>query len=119
MSNAQLTAMTFLILAAHIAALGAAVVFKRGPGAALGLNLVLAAVTVIWLALHPKWLNAPIDWQVAGLVAFEALVAGAAVLALRGVGPAVGVSWTAFGLHLLASVGAVVFVLTFKIDRLI
>ena len=117
MSNTQLTLVTLLILAAHLAVLTAAVL-KRGPLPMLSLNLAVAGVVLVYLALHPRWLAAPVDGQVAGLAVFEAVVVVAAVMALRGAGPAGAVSWGLFGVHLLASVAAVAFALLFRITRL-
>jgi hypothetical protein len=119
MSNQQLTAVTIALLVAHIAAMGWALALKRGPEAVIGLNLAVAAATALYLALHPQWLQAPIDWPVVTLGLFEILVAAVGVLALRGVALAVGVSWAAFALHLAVSVGAVAFALFFRITRLI
>jgi len=118
MTNIQLTLATLLILAAHLATLTAAVL-KRTSIPILWLNLAVASVVLIYLALHPRWLAAPVDGQMAGLAVFEAVSALAAVMALRGVRLAGAVSWGLFGVHLLASIAAVAFALLFRITRLI
>jgi hypothetical protein len=118
MSNVQLTVVTVAVLLAHVTALAIAA-SRRRARPALSLNLVVAGATLVNLATDWRWLRPPLDVQVAGLAAFELLVLAMALLALAHHRPAVVGSWIAFGLHGLASVLAVVFVLTFKITRLI
>ena len=80
----------------------------------------MATVALIALASNLRWLRTPVDLQVAGLAVLEIVVVTLAALALaRGYRAAVVGSWIVFALHLLASGLAVVFVLTFKITRLI
>ena len=118
MSNGQLTFVAVGTLVVHLLILAGAVM-RRQPALAFGLNLAVAGLVLIALALDLKWLRTPVDWQVAGLAAFDLLAAAAAVLALQGYRPAALASWAVFALHLLASALAVAFVLTFKINRLI
>jgi hypothetical protein len=118
-SNLQLTMVAVTALAAHVLALAAAVM-HRGPQAAFSVNLAVAGVALIVLATNLRWLRAPIDLPVVGLALLEVLVFALTALALaRGYRAAVAGSWAAFALHFLASALAVVFVLTFKITRLI
>ncbi|HEV7386821.1 MAG TPA: hypothetical protein VGN89_18195, partial [Phenylobacterium sp.] len=118
-SNLQLTIVAMAALAAHVLALAAALT-QRGPQGAFGVNLAVGGVALIVLAQDLRWLRAPIDLQVAGLAALEILAVVMAALALReGYRAAVVAAWIAFGLNFLASALAVVFVLTFKITRLI
>lgn len=118
MSNSQLTFVVVAVLAIHLLVLGE-VLIRRRPAHAFGWNLALAGALLAALAFDPKWLRAPVDLQAAGLFAFEALAVLVSILALRGYRAAMIGSWVVFALHLLASGLAVVFVLTFKINRLI
>jgi uncharacterized membrane protein (UPF0136 family) len=118
-SNPQLTLLTVAALLAHVLALAAALM-HRGPQAAFGLNFAVGVVALVALASNLRWLRTPVDLQVAGLAALEIVVITLAALALtRGYRAAVVGSWVVFALHFLASGLAVVFVLTFKITRLI
>jgi hypothetical protein len=118
-SNLQLTVVAVTALTAHVLAVAAAVM-HRGPQAAFSVTLAIAAVVLIVLATNLRWLRAPIDLQVAGLALLEVLVFALTALALaRGYRAAVAGSWVAFALHFLTSALAVIFVLTFKITRLI
>jgi len=119
MSNQQLTAATVGLVFAHLLAMGAALLMKRGPWPVAGLNLAVAVAVLIYLVSRPRWLQPPVDWPVAGLALFELLVLGAAFLALRRSAPAVAVSWAMFAIHFLVSGAALAFALTFKITRLI
>ncbi len=118
MSNTQLTVAMLAVLAAHVAALVAALLPKRGAGPLLVLNLAVAGVLLVLVASYPRLLD-PVDWQLLGLAAFELVALAAAVAGLRRVGWAVPISCIVFGLHFLASAGAVAFALTFRITRLI
>ena len=117
MTNIQLTLSTLLILAAHLSALATAVL-KRTSLPMLWLNLAVAGVVLAYLALHPRWLAAPVDEQMMALAGFEGVVALAAVMALRDVRYAGAVSWGLFGVHLLMSVAAAAFALLFRMTRL-
>jgi hypothetical protein len=110
--------MTLTVLAAHILALIAALSLKRGAGPLLALNLVVAGVLLIFVASHPRLLDDPPDWQMVGLGVFELLVIAAALAARWYARLAIPISCAVFGLHFLASAGAVAFALTFKITRL-
>jgi hypothetical protein len=117
-SDQQITLAVEAALVAHILVLGFALI-RREVRAPLGLNLAVAAAVLMVLATNRHWLRYPVDLQMAGLGVLEILAVGLAVLALaRGYRAAIAVSWIVFGLHFLASGAAVVFVLTFKINRL-
>jgi hypothetical protein len=124
--NDLFRAIALAVLAAHGAALIAALVRRRVVRAIPALNLALALVVVLYLVSrigsNPYLLaNARegLDPTEVGLVAFEIGVAVAAAAAFARLRFAAPISAAAFGLHLLASAAAVAFVLTFKIDRLI
>lgn len=119
MSNTQLTAITLLVLAVHIVALTASLLLKRGAGALLAVNLSVAGIILTYVALHPNWLDSPVDWQILGLAVFELVAVVAAIATRWRVRLAVPISCMIFGVHSLASASAVAFALTFKITRLI
>ena len=119
MSNQQLTATTLALVVAHLLAMGAALLMKRGPAPVAVLDLAVAGAVLIYLVSRPRWLQQPVDWPVAGLALFELLVLGAAILALRCSTPAIAISWAMFAIHFLVSCAALAFALTFKITRLI
>ena len=118
MSNLQFTVLAWAALAAHIGALAMALT-RRGTAAMLGLNLAVAVGALVYLVAKPYWMAAPVDGQKLGLAAFEIAVLAAATLALRGVRFAGAASWAGFGMHALASVAMVAFVMLFRITRLI
>jgi hypothetical protein len=117
-SNTELTVVTLAALAAHIAALTAALLLRRGTGALLPVNLVVACVLLGFVASHPRYFQDPVDWQVAGMAAFELFAIAAAVAARWHVWFAAPISCIVFGVHFLSSAGAVAFALTFKMTRL-
>jgi hypothetical protein len=119
MSNAQLTAVTLIVLAAHLAALALAVLRQGWAGPMRVLNGAVGLTTLGWLAAHPKTFGSPVDGQLVALAVFEGCVALSAALARRGARLALAATWTAFAVHFAASAGAVAFALLFKIDRLI
>jgi hypothetical protein len=92
---------------------------RKGAGLMLSVNV---AVSVSVLAYQlPRLgysLATPPDEQLLALIAFEFLVLATAWWASGGRRLPLVLSCIAFGLHLCASLAAVVFVLTFRIDRL-
>ena len=119
MSNLQLMVVALAALLSHILAAGFALVRRRTAPVFI-LNLAVAGGALMVLFRDPRWLRAPIDWQVVALAVLQVLVLAAAAMALRGGYRAATVgSWAAFGLNFLVSGLAVVFALTFKITRLI
>jgi len=119
MSNGQFAALTLLVLAAHLLALGAVFTGAHRNGPMLLLNAAVALAVLVYVAAHPKAFAYGIDWQVVGLAVFEAFALGAAILAWRGMGAALIASRGVFALHLAASAAAVAFALLFRITRLI
>ncbi|WP_372783886.1 hypothetical protein [Phenylobacterium sp.] len=119
MSNLQLTMIAVAALLAHLLALGVAI-WRRRTRPAFGLNILVAGLTLLILVQDLRWLTAPVDLQVAGLAAVEALALVLSALALRGRYRAAMVgAWVGFALNFLASGLAVLFVFAFKITRLI
>jgi hypothetical protein len=118
MSNAQLTALTGIILAAHVGVAIAAAVRRRRAAPMRVLNAAMGAATLAYLGVHPRLFASPVDLQIIALGLFEAGVLLAAATAARGVRATLAVSWIAFAIHLAASAGAVAFALLFKITRL-
>jgi hypothetical protein len=119
MSNTRLTAITIVVLAAHIVTLAIVALRTRNIAPMLLLNGAVALAVLGYLAMHPRWLRQPIDWQLALLALFEALVLTMAVLAARQVSVARICSWLMFGGHFAVSGLAVAFALMFRISRLI
>jgi hypothetical protein len=118
-SSGQLTTFTIGVLVAHIAALTIVALRRRNISPLLFLNGAVALAVLAYLAMHPRWLRQPIDWQLVALAVFEALVLTMAVLAARQVSIARICSWLMFGAHFAVSALAVAFALTFRISRLI
>jgi hypothetical protein len=118
MSNAQFTAATCLVLAAHLLALALTLMRWRGGGPIQVVNLAVASGILLYLALHPRLFQTPVDEQMLALLGFALLSLAAAVAASRQVPFAMVLCWLAFALQLLASLAAVTFALTFRITRL-
>jgi hypothetical protein len=119
MSNAQFAAATMLVLAAHLGALAATVLRKRGAGPVVALNAAVALAVLAYLGAHPRAFGPPLDGQTVALAAFEATALAMAAMAARKVRIALAASWLVFVVHFAASGLAVAFALLFKIDRLI
>lgn len=101
-----------LALALHLAVLG----WRRAMPA---LNATCAAAILGHLAARlGQILAPPADLLLLGIMAFEALILLAAVLALRGHALGRRLSWLGFGLHAAASALALAFALSFRLDRL-
>jgi hypothetical protein len=107
------------VLIAHVGVLCGIWYSPRGINWLLSLNILLASAVLIYAATRVRYIIASMDWPYVGLIVFELGVLTAAVCAVRESRPAVICSYVVFGLHSLASVGAVVFAFTFKITRLI
>lgn len=117
MSDALITTFVAIALAAHLGALAAALM-GRGVKAILALDIAVAVAVLAHIVTHPKAFALGIDWQTIWLGAFEIAVLVVAVAPLRGLRPALAGAWIAFGVHTLALAAALVFALTFKMDRL-
>jgi hypothetical protein len=119
MSNEELDALVFAILALHLGVLAAAIWRRAARPALLWLTGGDALFALAWQIPHPQAFLPPFDWQVIAFSAFEITVLAVVVMALRGVRYATAAARTAFAIHLTFSILAVVFALTFKITRLI
>ena len=117
MSNDQLTIVAVGAVLIQLLVLGAALA-RRQPVQVFGFTLGVACILLGALALNPRWMKAPVDLPVAGFALFEVLAGLVAAMALRGYRAARVGTWITFTLHLAASVLAVAFVLSFKINRL-
>jgi hypothetical protein len=118
MSNEQLTAATIVILGAHLLAVALTLIRWRGGGPIRVVNLAMAAGILVYLALHPRWFQAPVDEQMLALLGFALASAAAAIAAQRRLRFAMILCWLAFALQLVASLAAVTFALTFRMTRL-
>jgi hypothetical protein len=107
------------VLAAHVAALAAAILRKPGTGPLVALNAVVAAPVLGYLAWRAFAFPAAFDGQSAALALFEVFVLVMAALAARRVRIGLAGSWFVFVLHFAASGLAVAFALLFRINRLI
>lgn len=121
MSDNQVAeAVLVLALAAHAAALLWLLRPRNRLGPLLSVNAAVSACILAYQAQRIRYVLAlPADYPLLALVAFEALVLAAAAWAVRGRRLPVVVSCLAFALHLCAGIAALVFLLTFRITRLI
>ena len=118
MSNTALTVVTLAALGLHLLALIVAI-RRRRPKVLARFVLIFAAATVFLVALTARSAWPPIGPAATALLLLELAIAAVAITALlRGSRWAAAVTYAAFGLHTLMSAGAVLFALTFKIDRL-
>lgn len=119
-SNSVFGAIAILVLAAHVVALAWALWSPKRIGLLLSVNAAVSASVLATEAQRLRYiLAAPPDGQLLALIAFELVVLAAALWAFRGRRLPIIVSCVAFGLHLCASVAAVLFVLTFRMTRLL
>jgi hypothetical protein len=118
MSNAELMVLTVAALGLHLVALAVAIL-RRRPKVIARIVLIFAAAIVFLLAFNLRWPLPPIDPQLLVLAVWELAIGAVAIIALlRGYRWAAAATWTAFGLHTLMSALAMLFALTFKINRL-
>lgn len=117
MPNEVMAATVVAALAVHLVLPLACLWARRGFAPLLVCNGVMAALVLA--AVAPDLPRAFGDEQVMALAGFEVLVLAAALWASRRRGWPRTVSYGAFGLHLCASVATVLFMLTFRITRLI
>ena len=117
MSDEVVIAIVVVALLVHLVLPLACLWAGRGFAPLLACNGVVAALVLA--ALAPGLPRAFGDAQIMALAGFEVLVLVAALWARRSRGWPRVVSYGAFGLHLCASVAAVLFLLTFRITRLI
>ena len=118
MSNTELMALTVAAFGLHLLALVVAI-RRRRPKVIARIVLIFAAAIVFLLALNLRWPLPPTDPQLLVLAVLELTIGAVAITALmRGSRWAVAGTWTAFGLHTLMSALAMLFALTFRINRL-
>jgi len=120
MSDGEILAVAWLILAAHGAALAFALFGRRGIGPLLPVNIGVAAIVLAGVVTRGRYLFAPPDWLILALAAAELGVIAVSIAAWRrGSRPLAALAGVAFTLHLLATIALLLFLLTFRMDRLI
>jgi hypothetical protein len=93
--------------------------FRKGIKPILVVNLIVAATVLLYnatrlpIAIHYQ------EYRLLGLVAFECGAMIASAGALLGVRIPAWLIWLAFGVNLLLSAALMIFMLTFKMTRLI
>ncbi len=123
MNNDALTVLALVALAMHLLALGVAIL-RRRPQVIARIALIFAATILFLLAFSLHWPPRPVNMAAAVLAVLELIVAAAAINAMRAPSGwasrwAMAGAWAGFGLNTLLSALAVLFVLTFRINRLI
>jgi hypothetical protein len=106
------------LLLAHVGALVWSGWFRKGIAPVLALNLILSGGVVIYWALHTADLAGSIE-MVWAFVAFELVVLVTSLLAVFRLRVPRTVNWIAFTAHALMTAAAFLFILTFRITRLI
>jgi len=120
MSDGEILAVAWLILAAHGAALAVALFRRGGIGPLLPVNIGVAAIVLAGVATRWSYLFATPDWPMLVLAAAELGVIAVSFAAWRRRSrPLAALAVAAFNLHLLATAALLLFMLTFKMDRLI
>lgn len=111
-------AVATLLLLAHAGAFVWAGLLRKGIASVLALNLIVSASIVIYWAPHILELLKYVDAELA-FVGFELFVLGTSLFAVKSTRVPRTIIWFEFGVHALFVVAALVFMLTFKINRLI
>jgi|SRR6185369_1020551 len=120
MSDGEVLAIAWLIVAAHGVALAFALFGRRGVRPLLPVNIGVAAIVLAGVAARWPYLFAPPDWPMLALAAAELGVISVSIAARRQrSGPLALLVGAGFTLHLLATAALLLFMLTFKMDRLI
>ncbi len=119
MTDPEILLTVEILLAAHIVALALAVFGKRGILPLLPVNLLIAVIVLIVIGARGHHLFAPFDWPQLGLAATECAVIAISIAAWRRLRGFRALSCGIFSLHLLATIGALLFMATFSITRLI
>jgi hypothetical protein len=118
MSNDELTLLAVVALVLHLLALGVAIV-RRRPQVIARIGLIFAATILFLLAFTLRWPPQALNVPASVLAVLELTIAAAAINAMRnGSRWALAGAWVGFGLHTIMSALAVLFVLTFRINRL-
>ncbi|QXQ07224.1 hypothetical protein KX816_04040 [Sphingosinicellaceae bacterium] len=118
MTNREFIILVVLTLVAHIAVLVVLVATRRITPLLI-LNVLVAAVSLAYLATRLRYIFVGPDWQMLAFAAAELTALGLAAAAYRGWRFTAAMSIVVFGLHLFAAIAATTFVLLFKWDRLI
>jgi hypothetical protein len=108
---------TVALLLAHIAVLIAVLRFRARLGWMVGLNLLVSAGVMIYWAPRFSELFGYVDIVLA-FVGFELAVLTVSILAALRVRIPPAIHWIAFAANALLSVNALIFMLTFRITRL-
>jgi hypothetical protein len=119
MIDHQILLIAWAILAAHLAALGIAWLSKHGIRPLLLVNVAVATIMVASVAARGRYLITPPDWPLIMFVAIEAGVVALSILAWRQSDRWRAVATVIFALHLLATIAAMLFMLTFSMGRMI
>jgi hypothetical protein len=107
-------AVVIVLLLAHIAVL----IWRRDSiGWVAGLNLLVSAGVTVYWAMHFADLRGSVE-LVWGFVGFELAVLIVSSLAVLQVRIPAAVMWTAFAAHAALAAAALIFMLTFRMDRL-
>ena len=118
MSNAELAALTVVAFGLHLLTLTVAV-WRRRPQVVARIDLIFAAAILFMLALNLRWPLPPLNGPLVGLAVLELAIATAALLAMRTAARwAMTACWAGFAWHAAMSALAVLFALTFKMNRL-
>jgi hypothetical protein len=118
MSNDELTLLAIVAFGLHLLALGVAIV-RRRPQVIARVGLIFAATILFLLAFTLHWPPRALNVPAVVLTVLELIIAAAAINAMRsGSRRALAGAWLGFGLHTVMSALAVLFVLTFRINRL-
>ena len=118
MTDAFVQAVVAGLVLLHGGALLWSAVLRKGITAVLWLNLLCsAAVAAYWLPQLSEVFHYVQAFQ--AFVAFEFAVLATSLLAVLRVRVPHALIWTEFSVHFLLTVAALVFLLTFKITRLI
>ena len=118
--NSIVLGVIILALAAHLAAFAWLTWTRRDIGALLCCNLAVSAAVLVHQVSRLRYiLLAPVDWAVMALLAFEAVVLVMAAWSFGGRRVPGLVSCAAGAVHLVACAAALLFMLTFRMTRLI
>lgn len=111
--------LVIVIVLAHAAALVWALVLHKGMAPALILNLVLSAAIVAYNADHLVVMLRYADYAPLALTVFAAAAFACAAATLYGLLIPAWINWTIFAVDFSLSILLLVFMLTFRINRLI
>ncbi|HLZ73493.1 hypothetical protein [Phenylobacterium sp.] len=118
MSNAELAALTVIALGLHLLALTVAL-WRRRPQVAARIDLIFAVAILVMLASNLRWPLPPWNGPLVGFAVLELAIAAVALSAMRTTTRwAMAGVWAGFAWHTALSALAVLFALTFKMNRL-